>query len=170
LLQAFPRSAVLLILESREGTSLPTSPEDASGCRCHGDSGREAGSRSGLQRSGYDSSTLPTRTGCCLGSQAALCWSNQVMCDSVTATQRPACHSKNLCRPCPQTQCCRQVSVGWHGNTVELSMRITYYMVMIQTLQKGNRIGSHTLRGVRPTQALIPLRENLNGDTVPSQL
>lgn len=110
MLQAFPMSAGLLILEYREETSSLTNPVDASGCRCLGIPGREAGSRSGLQRFGYDSSTVPTRPGLCMRTHAVLCWSNQVMCGLVTATQRVALSFKNLCKPCPQ--CYRQVRVA----------------------------------------------------------
>lgn len=52
---------------------------------------------------------------------------------------------------------------------LRISMHITSYMVIMQTLKKGSRDGSHT-QGVRHTQALILLRENVNGDTAPSQL
>lgn len=111
MLQAFPMSAGMLILECREGTSLPTSPADASGCRCHGNPGRSRQQTRSAKRSSYDSSTIPTRPGC-LGTHAVLCWSNQVMCGLVTATQRVALSFKNLCWPCPQTQCCRQVRIA----------------------------------------------------------
>lgn len=42
---------------------------------------------------------------------------------------------------------------------LRITMHITCYTVMIQTSMKKSRHGSHTLRGVRHTQALIPLRD-----------
>lgn len=113
-----------------QGAASPlTSSAYASGCRCHGNPGREASSRPGLQRSVHYSSTVPPRPDSCLGIHASLCWSNQVMCGLMTDTQRVACHSKNLCRPCPQTQCRKQVRVGRHENTGGAQDQYAYYQL-----------------------------------------